>query len=236
MARVDLMPVIEAGHEGRAAGGDRCAWAPPAADTSTGLLGLLGAEWRVWAMERQTRLQLRSLACQRQLVEAEAQTARAVLGAREEVYRAAIASEEVAADLAFRRELARVPRSHRFEIVGAEVETERMLLERERLRHQRLAGNLALDTGAASALPAARPAPETPAVPSPRAIEPHYTDKDIDAMALRAVTRVGSLAPEKAEQFWRDWEREAASRLPSMVAAEAIRRAHELASMAGEHG
>jgi hypothetical protein len=69
----------------------------------------------------------------------------------------------------------------------------------------------------------ARSLPETT-----RHVEWEISDREVEQLALRAVTRFSRLEPDEAEQAWADWKQELQLRLPPYAAEEAIRRADEL--------
>jgi hypothetical protein len=137
-----------------------------------------------------------------------------ILEARRRVAVAGTATEEAEADLQLHRQV-RVsgPEAGRT-LLGQETEVERLLVERERLRRQRLPG--ALDAGV----------PLTPALPA--SVEWEIDDRQVEALALKAVTRFAGLLPEEAERAWAAWRRELGLRLPPYAAAEVARRAEAL--------
>ena len=59
-------------------------------------------------------------------------------------------------------------------------------------------------------------------------IELQVSDKLIEQLAVRAVTRFSQLPENEAERAWADWERDLKARLPAYVVADVVRRSQEL--------
>jgi hypothetical protein len=171
-------------------------------------------------VERETGLSLsRVLALRWQacLTRSAAEATLVILAARHRVAQAGIATEEVEAELELRREVRAADPEARITILGQETEVERLLLERERLRSQRLNG-----AGAVMEVP----------LPAPTGVEWDIDDRQIEAMAVKAVTRFAALPPAQAAGAWAAWERELKLRLPPYAAAEVLRRVEALRAMA----
>jgi hypothetical protein len=220
---------------------------------ATGLLGLAGLGWRVWVEERtadaERRLlqtQQQRLAARRSLAESElaaehafalarmqARTGLALEGwsARLQIAQVALEAEEAEAECAFRRRVYVAPPEQARQILGASLETERLLGERERLRRQQRTGSEPPAPAMIPAPPSPLPPAMPPALPAP-ALEEHVSDRQIEALALRAVTRFGGLPPEAAERAWQEWRRELERRLPPYAVQEVCRRAEEVRGLA----
>jgi hypothetical protein len=141
-----------------------------------------------------------------------------ILEARQQVALAGTTSEEAEAELFLRREVRASGHQERQALLGQEAEVERLLLERERLRSQRQRAPL----GGSDVLPLALPA----------AVEWDLDDRQIETMAVKAVTRFSALPPPEAERAWAAWHRELRLRLPPYAAAEVARRAEALRGLA----
>jgi len=139
-----------------------------------------------------------------------------ILDSRTRVVQAATRAEDAHAELIFRRQLRQAPTAQRTEIAGREGEVERLLRERDGHRRQRLA----------------RVSPDgLPALPDSPALVPDISDRQIEALAVKAVTRFAALPAREAEAAWSAWERELEQRLPPYAAAEVAQRAAELRSL-----
>jgi hypothetical protein len=143
-----------------------------------------------------------------------------ILGARRQVAESRLATLEAEAELQLRVTVAAVPPEQGREILGREMEVERLLLEREQLRKQRLIGG-----------PSQIPAP----LALPPAVDWEVSDQQIQALAVKAVTRFAPLPPGEAERAWVLWRRELGLRLPAYAAGEVARRADELRDLAREN-
>lgn len=141
-----------------------------------------------------------------------------LLAARQRLAEATVDAEDAEDDLALRRNLRQGPVEQRREILGHAAEVERLLLERERFRAERRFG---------SALP---PGP-APSAPAP-ALDWAISDRQIEVLALRAVTQFQALPPEERERAWAAWRRELGLRLPPYAASEVARRAQALCDLA----
>lgn len=207
------------------------------------LFGLMRLNWKARLAEGATEAELRILDCQLRLIEKRRAVAEADARARmslEDMERAAYMRElegrRQAADLARQADEAeaerallasvrRAPPEQARRIIGADLETQRLLLEREQLRRERLGLPLPAPS-AALALPAAGPM-------EPAALEVHVSDRQVETLALRALTRFAALPPEEAERRWDEWRRELHVRLPPYAADEVERRADELRDLNG---
>jgi len=141
-----------------------------------------------------------------------------VLEARRRMAEARITTEEAEAACQLRRTLRQAPAEQARQILGQETEIERLLLEREQLRQQRWM----------SGLPGADP----PSLALPAVIEWEINERQIESLAVKAVTRFSQLPPAEAQRAWARWRRELGVRLPPYAAAEVARRAQELRGLA----
>ena len=206
-----------------------------------GLFGLIRKNWQAHLAEGATEAELRILACQGRVIEGRRAVAETELHARiglAEIEREAmlreLAGRRQAEELALHAEEAeaerrlmsavrQAPPEQARRILGADVETQRLLNERDRLRRERLGAQPVLTlTG-----PPALPGPEA-ADAGETALEVHVTDRQVEALAVRALTRFASLAPDEADRQWEAWRRELHARLPPYAAAEVERRSDEL--------
>ena len=211
-----------------------------------GLFGLIRKNWQAHLAEGATEAELRILACQVRVIEGRRAVAEAELSARiglAEIERAAMLSE-----LAFRRQAAELalqadeaeeerrllsavrqatPEQAR-RIVGADLETQRLLKERDQLRRERLGTSLP----APALPPLALPAPDA-ADSETTALEVHVSDRQVEALAVRALTRFAVLPPDEADRQWEVWRRELHVRLPPYAAAQVEARADELRRLGG---
>lgn len=95
-------------------------------------------------------------------------------------------------------------------IIGADLETQRLLKERDQLRRERLS-HPAVGSPTVPALP-------PPSRPEPTALEAHVSDQQMEVLALRALTRFSNLPPDEEERRWDEWRRELHARLPPYAA------------------
>jgi hypothetical protein len=140
-----------------------------------------------------------------------------ILEARRRLAEARRVTEEAEAEVALRQALQAVPGEQGVRLLAPQAEIERLLLEREQLRRQRLQQALAGPAGAA--LP-------------PPPLEWEISDREIETLALKAVTEFGAMPPPEAERAWSQWRRELELHLPPYAAAEVARRAEQLRLMA----
>ena len=194
--------------------------------------------WQAKLAEGATEAELRVLACQMRLIEGRRAVAEAELQARIslaeiqraeamrelEVRRQAAELETVAEEAEAERVLLSAVRQATPEqarrIIGADLETQRLLKERDQLRRERLGHP-------AAGLPTV-PALAPPGGPEPAALEAHVSDQQMEALAVRALTRFSNLPPDEEERRWDEWRRELHVRLPPYAAQEIERRADEL--------
>jgi len=206
------------------------------------LFGLIHKNWQAHLAEGATDAQLRILACQLRVIEAQRAVAEADMQARfslADLERAAYLRElegrRQAADLARQADEAEAERAllasvrqaspeQARQIIGADLETQRLLLEREQLRRQRM--GMPPTPLTALALPA-------PSEPDPAALEVHVSERQVETLALRALTRFAALPPSEAERRWEEWRRELHLRLPPYAAAEVEQRVEELRELNG---
>ena len=212
-----------------------------------GLFGLIRKNWQARLAEGATAAELRVLDCQLRLIEGRRVVAEAELSAR--IRMAEIGRDAMLKELAFRRQAAELalqaeeaeeerrflaavrqaPPEQARRIIGADQETQRLLAERDRLRRERLG----------TPLPA--PAPPVRALPPPDpadaggtgALEVHVSDRQIETLAVRALTRFSNLPPDEADRQWEAWRRELHARLPPYAAAQVEARADELRELSG---
>ena len=81
--------------------------------------------------------------------------------------------------------------------------------------------------------PSPQPAPSRLLPPAPPALEVHLTDRQIEMLAMRAVTRFAPLSQSAAEQAWATWQKEIKQRFPPYAADEIMRRATALRTLSG---
>lgn len=230
-----------------------------------GLFSLAHKKWQAWLTEEATDAELRMLDCQRRVIEGRRTVAEAELDARialdrkelggrldrAETEREALIQnlegrrrvaeltllvEETEAERILLQTVRQAPPAQARQIVGAALETERLLAERDRLRRERL-GSSARAAFPATDSVSALPAPVFQALTSSAitssavtssALEVHVSDHQIETLAVRALTRFAGLSPDEADQRWEEWKRELYVRLPPYAAAEVERRADEL--------
>jgi hypothetical protein len=213
------------------------------------LFGLIRKNWQAHLAEGATEAELRILASQVRVIEGRREVAEAELRAR--MVLAEIEREAVLKDLSGRRQAAELalqaeeaeaerrlmsavrqasPEQAR-RILGADLETQQLLKERDQLRRERLGTGTPLP-----ALPAPTLlAPSVPAWSGPEgaSLQVHVTDRQVETLAVRALTRFAGLPPEEADRQWDAWRRELHVRLPPYAAAEVERRADELRGLSG---
>ena len=144
-----------------------------------------------------------------------------ILDARRRVAQAAEAAEAAEARTAARRVVGRRGLDLQRAITSHEVEMEGLLLERDRLQAQRRE---------------ARRLPEPGRAALSGGAEPHIDDREIEALAVKAVARFGRLDGNEAESAWAAWREELRKRFPRYAAAEVERRAAELRALSRASG
>jgi hypothetical protein len=142
-----------------------------------------------------------------------------ILEARRRVAEAQRITQEAEAEVTLQQALQAAPGEQGVQLLGPQAEIERLLLERERLRRQRLQQALA---GGGSLLAG-----------QPAVVEWEISDREIESMAVKAVTQFAGLEPYAAQQAWSAWRRDLELRLPPYAAHEVARRAEQLRQMAG---
>lgn len=147
---------------------------------------------------------------QRRLTEARGASLLSDHEARTRLATASSHAEEAEAEARFLTMVCRLDHPEAQRIVGADAETQRLLLERDRLRKERVT--------------LLQPQPHSAGWP----IEPSISDREIETLALRAVRRAAAMEPRTVDAFWQQWREQARLRLPAYAAAEAISRAGEL--------
>ena len=135
------------------------------------------------------------------------------LEARRQLAAARIGAEEMEGQLEAGREVRRKRLHVENALLAASVERERLLLEQERLSRE-AAGSRSSGTAARGG--------------SGLLVEPDLGDRHIESMAVRAVVRLGTLAPGEADAALAALRRELARKLPPYAAAEVARRVEEL--------
>ena len=210
-----------------------------------GLFGLFRKNWQAHLAEGATQAELRILACQVRVIEGRRAVAEAELRAR--IGLAEIEREAMLRELAGRRQAAELaqhaeeaeaerrlmlsvrqaPPEQARRILGADIETQRLLKERDQLRRERLGTSL--------------PVPSVPALPAPDyvdtdgtgGLEVYVSDRQVETLAVRALTRFSNLPPDEADRQWEAWRQELHVRLPSYAAAQVEARADELRRLSG---
>lgn len=197
---------------------------PPEPNGASDLLGSLSGlteatrqRFAAWVAGQATDAEIQTLRSRQKLIEAQAALAKAQLEARRGVTEALILAEEEEAELRLRRSLRATPQDVAGAILTGELEIEKRLAERERLRQQRHAGGAILTASSSlGALPAAP------------LVEVDVSDEDIEARALQAVVRFGALNPAEAEAAWAEWRTQLLEQIPPYAAAEVASRAEEM--------
>ena len=207
------------------------------------LFGLIRKNWQAHLTEGATDAELRMLACQLRVIEGRRAVAEAELNARislADLERTANVrelegrrqaaelerqAEEAEAERALLASVRQASPEQARRIIGADLETQRLLLEREQLRRERM--------GLPPAAPPAALALPAPGRPGPAALEVHVSDRQVETLALRALTRFAALPPGEAERRWDEWRRELHLRLPPYAAAQVERRVEELRELSG---
>jgi hypothetical protein len=220
--------------------------------TRGSVLALLRMRYEAWWTETASAAELRILDQQEQVITRRAVLAEAEFNARTRVIAAAVSAADQESEFALRMQLREASITDRFLILGAEVETQRLLAEREYLCGIR--ANKALPPP--PHIPAPAPRANLPCLPTggrpfpalperdphvdplkPEEIgefELHVSDRQIDRLALKAVTRFQHLPRQEAQRAWASWEEELHRRLPMNTAAEVVQRARELQSVMEE--
>jgi hypothetical protein len=139
-----------------------------------------------------------------------------ILEARRRVAEARRVTEEAEAEVELRQSLQSLPGEKGVQLLAPQTQIERLLLEREQLRRQRL--QQALSGPPRAAIPAV--------------VEWDLSDREIEAMAVKAVTEFSRLPAAEAESQWLAWRRELELHLPSYAAQEVARRAEQLRQLA----
>jgi hypothetical protein len=188
-----------------------------------GWLARLQEERQVSALEHEGDLEARRERCQAKLAEARAQRLLSELGARIQLAKSWLELAELKADAEARRTVAAFPPHEAQQLLRAQIETERLLLELEALRRQRRAG-------IAPAVPPPTAVPVLTAATQP-VITPHVSESQSQKLAQRAVVRFANLPPEEAERQWAVWRTEIVNRLPRVAAEEVLNRASQLRAL-----
>jgi hypothetical protein len=188
---------------------------------------------------------LSGIAAEREVLEAERDLALLRVRGRRDFLREARVAFEEETELLLLREVRSLPPEEAAARLRREMEVEALLLAYGFARATRLGPGIgrvgAAPTGSASTtigsgLPGngasqkALPAAGADAA----ALQPYYSDKAIEQMALKAVARFGGLPPGEAEAAFSRWEAEARNRLPEQVADEVVARAAELRGLAAD--
>ena len=185
------------------------------------LLDIFRLHAEAWQMELSTKAELRILHSQKQLLEARQDLVQTELRARRNITLSLYQGEEDEAQLQLQRTIRSVPAEQARASLQSEIETERLLAEREHLRHLRRSGNAPLPPS---------PRPEVRAL-SGSPLETEVSSTQIEALALRAMTRFSQLPPAETEHAWTQWRDELASRFPPYAVEEILRRVTEMQSL-----
>jgi hypothetical protein len=141
-----------------------------------------------------------------------------ILEARRRVAEAQRLTAEAEAEVQLHQSLQAVSGDEGVQLLAPHAEIERLLLQREGLRRQRLQQAFAgggMLRGAQAV------------------VEWEISDREIETLAVKAVTQFSSLDGHAAQQAWLTWRQELELRLPPYAAAEVARRAEQLRQMAG---
>lgn len=207
----------------------------PSEKPKPGLFGVWGLRYEAWKEEAASDAEVRILSARQRVakqrasgelaaLQAKIQLAETEMDGRRRLLLQALQVEELEGEVTLRRQLRQSSPEGRRQILGAEVEVERLMLEREQLRQQRLSGT--------APVPATLPAHTMPALPAPEEAyeeaEEYISDRQIETLALKAVTRFAALEPDEADRQWRRWREELFRRFPEYAAEEIAQRTDEM--------
>lgn len=140
--------------------------------------------------------------------------------ARRTIAEVTLRAEEAEYSLTLHRQIRSVSPAQAQLILGAEIETERLLAERAALQQRG-------DT--AGALPAGASSRALPSGSSGSgSVDLQLSDREIEALAQRAFMRFADMEPQAAERAFAEWAAECQKRLPAYAAEETIQRVKEL--------
>lgn len=177
--------------------------------TPHGPFGLLSLKAQAWMTERMTDAQVRIYQAHSRLLDAEASVIETEYSART---RALLAHRQFEAE-----RTGTTQARHDYEAL---LPLTRSILERQDGIERRLeAHELRLNE-----LPRLLPPPPQPVV----TLDVDISDRQIEAIAARAVNRISALAGPKQEAAWAAFQAEARQRFPAYAAEEIIRRADQL--------
>lgn len=162
----------------------------------------------------------RILLSQQRLIEQGTETALAHLNGREAIAAATMRAEEQEAEVGIRRQVRMLPAADARALLTSETEIERRLAIRsgyQQVRHQESGSRLL---------------PASPQVPPPQAsVEIDVSDRQIEAEALRGVSRLGSLTASELRAESLEWQSDLRRRLPEYAAEEVIARTDRMLSL-----
>lgn len=140
-----------------------------------------------------------------------------------------LATEQAEADRDLRRLRRYMGIDFRQMVLGCQIEEERLLLELDRVRRERL-------EVASLPLPDPREAaggPPRGQLPAGPAVQPEIGDAEIEKLALQAFRRLESLPPGEADQARAAWSDDLRKRLGEWAADEVDHRLREFKELAG---
>ncbi len=185
------------------------------------LVAMTGLRFTAWVTERATDAELRILHCRKLVTEGRGIVQETEWETRRRIAIARRQAEEEEAEGHLGALLRQASAGNMRQILGSELEKEKLLLERSLLRRLQRAG-----------LPPPAPQPVSDLPPSANALEVHVSDQQIEAMALKAIARFGTLERDEAERAWATWRQELERRFPRYAALEIAARAEELRRIA----
>lgn len=192
----------------------------------SGVLRSARLRWTAHWTERATEAEIRILDSQIRLAEQKKHLAEAQLESRRRVAQAARFAEDEEGERQLRQRIRGMDTEQARQLIEKEMEIGAMLLEREVLRFQRQT----VPFGGGWEPNAPRLLPARPSTGG--SLEVHVSDEQIEALALQALARLGQMDPRDADAAWEDWRTELIRRLPAYAAAEVIRRAERLRTLA----
>lgn len=191
---------------------------------SAGVVSVTRLSFVAWLTECATGAQLRILRSRRQVVALQAALCEDELEARRRLGEATLRAEDAEAERDLRCRLRSSSAEEARAFLQDELERERLLLARTRLRQIPPPASQVLDLAHSTSTDTRSLAAEA-ATPS---VEVEISDRQIDALALKAVTRFAALPAEEAERAWETWKHELRRRLPPYAAMEVACRAEAL--------
>jgi hypothetical protein len=174
-------------------------------------------QFQTWSEERWNEAEVRRLQSQTRLIQAQQELAEAEYRALRAVHTIAAGAEEAASERSFHRTLRAVDPREAHRILRIAVEEETALLQREQIRRYRLgegAINLPIGLDRES--------------PSSGGMEVDLSARQVESLALRAVTQFQSLPVAERESAFTRWKEELEAKFPAFAVAEILRKAEEL--------